>query len=224
MTLKLCDLPMYERPYEKLELYGEEKLSNSELLAIIIESGTKEDTSIGLAQKVLNLGKDLKSNELRFLQDISLEELKKIKGIGRVKAIRLKAAFEISKRLSNPVKQEIVLNSTKEVADFFMQEFRYEKREIVKVVILNIKNKIMKVENISLGGTNYAMIEPKEVLSSAVKMGADRIILIHNHPSGNPTPSTEDYEVTERIKICAEMFGISLIDHIVVGDGSFRSA
>ncbi len=224
MTLKLNNLPMYERPYEKLELYGTERLSNAELLAIIIESGTKDESSINLAQKVLTLGETFSGNKLRFLQDISLEELKKIKGIGRVKAIRIKATFELSKRLAAPIKNEVTLNSTKEVADFFMEELRYEKREIVKVVILNTKNKIIKIENISLGGTNYAMIQPKEVLASAVKVEADKIILIHNHPSGNPTPSIEDYQVTKRIGLCAEMFGIKLLDHVVIGDGIFKSA
>ncbi len=224
MALKLSNLPMYERPYEKLELYGAEKLSNAELLAIIIESGTKEETSINLAQKVLALGDSFKDNQLRFLQNISLEELQKIKGIGKVKSIRIKSTFEIAKRLASPIKDEIILNSTKDVADFFMEELRYEKREIVKVVILNTKNKIIKIENISLGGTNYAMIEPKDVLSGAVKVGANKIILIHNHPSGNPTPSMEDYQVTKRIELCAEMLGIKLIDHVVIGDGTFQSA
>lgn len=214
---------MYERPYEKLELYGADMLSNSELLAIILGSGTKEETSIDLAQKVLKLGNEFYENELRFMQNISLEELKRIKGIGRVKAIRLKAAFELSKRVARPTKNEMMVNSSSDVAKLFMEELRYEKREIVKVVILNTKNKIIKIEDVSLGGTNYAVVEPKEILSSAVKMGAEKIILIHNHPSGNPLPSVEDYQVTKRIDLCAKMFGINLLDHIIIGDGKFKS-
>lgn len=224
MTLKLQELPQYERPYEKLELYGPEVLSNAELLAIIIESGTKEETSINLAQKILCLGNKIQDNELRFLQNISLEELKQIKGIGRVKAIRLKAAFEISKRLSLPLNQQIIVNSSKDVANMFMEELRYEKREIVKIIILNVKNKILKIKNVSLGGANYAVIEPKEILAEPIKMGACKIILVHNHPSGNSKPSLEDYQVTKRIKLCSEMFGIDLIDHIVIGDGEYNSA
>lgn len=223
MSLKLRELPMYERPYEKLELYGADMLSNSELLAIILGSGTKEETSIDLAQKVLKLGNEFYENELRFMQNISLEELKRIKGIGRVKAIRLKAAFELSKRVARPTKNEMMVNSSSDVAKLFMEELRYEKREIVKVVILNTKNKIIKIEDVSLGGTNYAVVEPKEILSSAVKMGAEKIILIHNHPSGNPLPSVEDYQVTKRIDLCAKMFGINLLDHIIIGDGKFKS-
>lgn len=224
MSLKINKLPRYERPYEKLEMYGEKSLSNSELLAILIESGTKEETAIQVAQKVLLLGKENFENEFRFLQDISLDELKKIKGIGRVKAIRLKAAFEIAKRMSAPIENEIFVSSSSDVANIFMHELRYEKREIVKLVILNNKNKILRIQDVSLGGTNYAVIEPKEILAEPIKMSANRIILLHNHPSGNATPSSEDYEVTRRIDLCAKMFGIELIDHIVIGDGEYKSA
>lgn len=224
MTLKVKELPMYERPYEKLELYGEACLANSELLAIIIESGTKDETSIQLAHKVISLSNSFIGNELRALQEISLEELKKIKGIGRVKAIRLKAAFELAKRLSRPIENELFVYSSKDVAKVFMEELRFEKREIVKVVILNNKNKIVRIIDASFGGTNFAVIEPKEILAEPIKMGADKIILIHNHPSGNATPSQEDFEVTKRIKLCADLFGIKLLDHIVIGDGEFKSA
>lgn len=223
MSLKLQDLPISERPYERLELYGEESLSNSELLAIILGSGTKQESSINLAQKVLCLNNELSGNEFRFINDISLQELKKIKGIGRVKAIRIKATFEIAKRLSKPLNYEMTVNSSKDVAKIFMEELRFEKREIVKVVILNNKNKIIRIEDVSLGGTNYAMIEPKDVLSGPVKMCAGKIILIHNHPSGNATPSPEDYQVTKRIDLCAKMLGIELLDHIVIGDMSYQS-
>ena len=224
MTTKITELPKYERPYEKLEIYGEKELSNSELLAILIESGTKEESSIQLAQKVLALCKESLENELRFLQNISIEELKKIKGIGRVKAIRLKATFELAKRMSQPVAEDIFAYSSSDVAKIFMEELMYEKREIVKLIILNNKNKILRIQNISLGGTNYAVIEPKEVLAEPIKMNANKIILLHNHPSGNATPSNEDYEVSKRISLCAEMFGIEFIDHIVIGDGEYRSA
>ena len=150
--------------------------------------------------------------------------MKKIKGIGRVKAIRLKATFELAKRMSQPVAEDIFVYSSSDVAKIFMEELMYEKREIVKLIILNNKNKILRIQNISLGGTNYAVIEPKEVLAEPIKMNANKIILLHNHPSGNATPSNEDYEVSKRISLCAEMFGIEFIDHIVIGDGEYRSA
>ena len=224
MTLNVKELPEYERPYEKLEMYGEESLSNSELLAIIIESGTKKETSIQLAYRILSLGSDFKGNELRHIQSLSLEELKKIKGIGRVKAIRIKATFELAKRLSRPVKSEKIVKSSKDVAELFIEELRYEKKEKVKLVILNNKNKILRIKEISLGGANYAVVEPKDILAEPIKMGATKIILVHNHPSGNPTPSAQDFEVTKRIKMCAKMFEIDLIDHLVIGDGIYMSA
>ena len=224
MTLNVKELPEYERPYEKLEMYGEESLSNSELLAIIIESGTKKETSIQLAYRILSLGSDFKGNELRHIQSLSLEELKKIKGIGRVKAIRIKATFELAKRLSRPVKSEKIVKSSKDVAELFIEELRYEKKEKVKLVILNNKNKILRIKEISLGGANYAVVEPKDILAEPIKMGATKIILVHNHPSGNPTPSVQDFEVTKRIKMCAKMFEIDLIDHLVIGDGIYMSA
>ena len=210
MAKRIQELPMSERPYEKLELYGEKTLSNSELLAIIIESGTKDETSIQLAQRVISLGNSFTENKLRALQNLSLEELKKIKGIGRVKAIRLKAAFEIAKRLANPIESEIYVKSSEDVAKLFMEELRFEKREVVKILILNTKNKVLRIQDVSLGGTNSAIVEPKDILAEPIKMGANKIILLHNHPSGNATPSKEDFEVTKRIKICAEMFGITL--------------
>lgn len=215
-------MPLSERPYEKLELYGESFLSNSELLAIIIGSGTKDETSISLAQRVLNLN-GLKDNNLRFLQSISISELMKLKGIGKVKAIRLKALGEITKRMEKPIKNEIYINSSKDVANLLMPEMRFEKREIVKLIMLNIKNKILKIINVSIGGTNYAVIEPKDILAEPIRIEASKIILVHNHPSGNPKPSIEDINITNRLYNCAKMLGIELLDHIVIGDGVYES-
>lgn len=187
MKLKIKELPISERPYEKLELYGAEMLSNSELLAIIIKTGTKEDNSISIAQKVLNLNKEQNSQDLRFLCSISIEELTKIKGIGKVKAIQLKAIGELTKRISKPLnKKQIKIRNTKDVADLLMQELRYEKQEKVKVVILNNKNIILRIINIATGGSNFANMAPKEIIMEAVKMGAPKIILVHNHPSRRP--------------------------------------
>ena len=184
MKLKIKQLPISERPYEKLELYGAEMLSNSELLAIIIKTGTKEENSVSIAQNILKLNQEKNEGNLRFLCNISIEELIKINGIGRVKAIQLKAVGELAKRLSKPIdKKQIKIKTTKDVADILMQELRYEKQEIVKVIILNSKNMVLKILTISLGGTNFASISPKEILAEAVKMQAPKIILVHNHPS-----------------------------------------
>lgn len=224
MPIKMKELPLSERPYEKLEMYGAEVLTNSELLAIIIKTGTRDETSIMLAQKILNLKSDNQNQDLRFLQDISIKELMTIKGIGKVKAIQIKAIGELTKRLSKPINNmKIKLKSSKEVADLFMQEMRYEKKEIMKLVILNSKNVIQKIINISLGATNSVSVEPKEILLEAIKCQANRIILIHNHPSGDPTPSKLDYVFTDRIYECADIMGIELLDHIVIGDGKYTS-
>ena len=184
MKLKMKELPISERPYEKLELYGPKVLSNAELLAIIIKTGTKNENSISVAQKVLRLNNATNKEDLRFLCDISIEEFMNIDGIGRVKAIQLKAIGELAKRISKPInKKRIKIKNTKDVADLLMSELRYEKQEIAKVIILNSKNIVMRIINISLGGTNFASISPKEVLAEAVKIGSPKIILVHNHPS-----------------------------------------
>lgn len=224
MPIKMKELPLSERPYEKLEMYGAEVLTNSELLAIIIKTGTRDETSVMLAQKILNLKSDNENQDLRFLQDISIKELMTIKGIGKVKAIQIKAIGELTKRLSKPINSmKIKVKSPGDIANLFMQELRYEKKEIMKLIILNNKNIIQKIINISLGATNSVSVEPKEILLEAIKSQANRIILIHNHPSGDPTPSKADYLVTDRIYECADIMGIELLDHIVIGDGRYES-
>lgn len=221
--MKIQELPEYERPYEKLELYGPEKLTNSELLAIIIKTGTKEETSIGLAQKILKMNKSEDSNDLKFLQDIEIEEFMQIKGIGKVKAIQLKAMCEITKRMSRPIYRKIKINSSQDAANLLMDEMKYEKREIVKLIILNTKNVVLAIKDVSLGGTNFAMIDPKEVLIYPIKMSAPNIILIHNHPSGDSTPSRDDIKVTNKIVEAANIIGINILDHIVIGFNEYTS-
>ena len=224
MSIKVKELPESERPYEKLEMYGAEKLSNSELLAIIIKCGTKEETSISLAQKILNLKGKQNQKDLRFLQDISIEEFTKIKGIGKVKAIQLLATCELAKRMSKPINSlKIVIKNTKDIANLFMDELKYEKREVAKLVILNSKNIVLKIIDIALGGGNFATLEPKVILQEPIKMGAQKIILVHNHPSGDPTPSKGDFQVTDRIYECADIMGITLLDHVIIGDNKFKS-
>lgn len=224
MQLKMKELPISERPYEKLELYGPDTLSNAELLAIIIKTGTKNENSLTVAQNILNLKNAGDRDNLRFLCDTSIEEFMEVKGIGKVKAIQLKAIGELTKRISKPIdKNKIKIKNTKDVAALLMPEMQYEKREIAKVIILNSKNIILRIIPISLGGTNFASIEPKEVLSEAIKMQSPKIILVHNHPSGDPKPSKADFRVTDRIYECADMMGIKLLDHIVIGDGTYES-
>ena len=224
MNIKMKELPISERPYEKLETYGAQNLTNSELLAIIIKTGTKDDTAIGLAQKVLKLNDGTNKEDLSFLQDISIVDLKKIKGIGRVKAVQLLAVCELAKRINKPInKQNIKINNSNDIAKLLMNELRYEKREKAKLVLLNGKNIIIKIVDISYGGNNFAMIEPKEILNEAVKSGAPKMILVHNHPSGDVKPSKADFKMTDRIYEAAELLGIKFLDHIIIGNNKFES-
>lgn len=221
--LTIKKLPSSERPYEKAQMYGIERLSNSELLAIIIKTGTKDKTSVGLAQEILSLESQQKEN-VQFLQEVSLEELTKIKGIGMVKAIQIKAVCELAKRISRPIENvKINIRTPECVAKLLMNEMKYEKREKVKVLVLNTKNMLLKILDVSYGGTSSAVIEPKDVLTEPIKMGAPKIILVHNHPSGDPTPSKEDIETTGRIYNAAALLGVELLDHVVIGNERYTS-
>lgn len=223
MSLKINQLPNSERPYEKLEMYGEKNLSNSELLSIIIKTGTKEETALELAKRILTINKIDTNSKLRFLQDISIEELKTIKGIGRVKAIQIKAVAEIAKRMATPLDLCITIKQTSDIANLLMEELRYEKREILKLILLNQKCKIVKIIDISIGTSNVSPVYIKEILREAIKEGVPKIILVHNHPSGDAMPSVQDIEVTKKIKEASRMVDIDLIDHIVIGDGTYES-
>ena len=183
MSIKIKELPISERPYEKLELYGEKTLSNAELLAIIIKTGTNEDTSVQVAQKLLSLCENTKDGELNNLKNMTLEELMALKGIGKVKAIQIKALCELSIRMYKPSDyRKIVIRKPEDLAKIMLEELRFEKREIAKLVILNNGNEIIKIKDISIGGANFVNIPLKEILSDPIKMKAPKIILVHNHP------------------------------------------
>lgn len=224
MSLKIKELPESERPYEKMQMYGAKTLSNSELLAIIIKCGTKDDTSVSLAQKILNIRGTKKEKDLSFLQELSIEELTKIKGIGKIKALQIMATCELAKRMSKPVNSiKRKIKDTNDVVNLLMEEMRYEKREIAKLLMLDSKNVLLRIVDIALGGGNFASMEPKVILREPVQIGAQKIILVHNHPSGNPTPSDEDYRMTDRIYEAADALGIILVDHVIIGNGEFES-
>ncbi len=224
MSLKIKEIPETERPYEKLELYGEKALSNAELLAIIIKTGTKEETSVQIAQRILNLNYDPQMGELNFLKSITMEELMQIKGIGRVKAIQIKAICELAIRMSKPSNfKKIQIKCTEQLANLVMEELRFEKREYVKLFLLNNKNEILKNIDTAIGGTNFANVNMKEIIGEALKIKAPKMILVHNHPTGDPTPSKADITFTDRLYNATKMFDIELIDHIVIGNMNFKS-
>ena len=224
MPIKMKNLPVTERPYEKLEQYGEKNLTNAELLAIIIKSGTREETSVQLAQKILLLNENRDKNNLNFLRDITIEELIKIKGIGKVKAIQIKATCELASRMNSIDNyKNITINKPSDVVDILFEEMRFEKQEILKVVILGNKNKLLKIKDIAKGTGNFVKASIKDVLNEAVKVQAMQIILVHNHPSGDPSPSKEDIDITIRLKECGNIIGIGLLDHIIIGNNKYVS-
>lgn len=223
MSIKIKQLPETERPYEKLELYGETVLSNAELLAIILKTGTKQKSSVELAQEILNLN-DTSVDDLNFLKNMTIEEFTQVKGIGKVKAIQLKAFIELASRMSRPSNyKKVVIKEPKDLANILMGQLRNEKREIAKLVILNNKNEILKIDDIALGGTNFANIEIKDIISEPLKMKAPKIILVHNHPTGDSLPSRGDIEFTEKLINITSILGIELVDHIVIGNMEYTS-
>lgn len=205
MTIKIKQLPESERPYEKLELYGAKKLSNAELLAIIIKSGRKDATSVEIANEILKTNNNWDCKDLNFLREKSIEELTQIKGIGRVKAIQLKAVCELARRMNMPSNyKKIQIKEPNDIAKILMNDLRFEKIEVVQVVILDNKNYILKITKVALGGSNCVRLSTKDILSDAVKMNAPKIILAHNHPSGNSSPSQKDYELTRKSRRCCQ--------------------
>lgn len=220
---KIKNIPYMERPYEKLLMYGEKELTDTELLSIIIKSGTKEKSSLEIAESLMELSL-IKNGSLSFLQTISIKELQNITGIGKVKAVELKAIGEIAKRISKPVNSKIIkITSKEDVANLFMQELQTEENEILKVLMLNNQNILKRVLTIAVGNENNIVLNIKAILSEPVKMQIPKIILIHNHPSGNPLPSKVDIDFTEKVKNAAKLLDIQLLDHIIIGDGIYSS-
>lgn len=220
--IKIKDLPESERPYEKLINYGAKALSDAELLAVVIKSGTPKLKSTEVAQKILQLNKYEKG--LPGLYNLSIEQLKHIEGIGKVKAIQIIAILEFSKRLSTQQAiKEFKITSPSSIARIYMEEMRYFRQEHFKAVYLDNKNNIMGNRDITIGSINSTIVHPREVFTDAVKSSAASIIVLHNHPSGDPSPSVEDIEVTKRLLEAGKILGIYLLDHIVIGDGEYIS-
>ena len=224
MSFNIKKLPETERPYEKLEQKGEIALTNAELLAIIIKTGNREETSVQLAQKILMLNENINKNNLNFLRDITIEELVKIKGIGKVKAIQVKAVCELASRMNSIDNyKKIIIRKPKDVVEVIIQDMRFEKQEILKVIMLDNHNQILKIKDVAKGTNNFVSASVRNILNEAVKIQALKIILVHNHPSGNPNPSQKDYEFTEKVRKASELLEIQLLDHIVIGDNKYIS-
>lgn len=218
--LTVKELPESEKPYEKCLRYGAEYLSDAELLAVIIRTGTAGKKSIELAQEILNC----KERSLLNLYHMSLKDFMEIPGIGTVKAIQLKCLAEITRRLTKATRiHEVSLSSASSVASYYMEEMRHEDREKLMLCMFDSKCVLLGDEVISIGTVNASLVSPREVFKQALMHQAVYIILLHNHPSGVPLPSTQDKLVTRRIQECGEMLGIQLSDHIIIGDNQYFS-
>ncbi len=219
-TMKM--LPESERPYEKALELGVTSLSDAELLAVILRTGTKDTSARDLAEEILKLGNP---SGLPGLLHRSLEDYKEIRGIGNVKAIQLSCIGELSQRIWKAEKRtsEFVCDHPQTIAGYFMEELRHQEQEVLKLLILNIKNVILKEVDISKGTVNASFATPREIFIEAMKHRGAGIIMLHNHPSGDPTPSESDYLFTKRVKAAGSLMGIPLIDHIIIGDNSYVS-
>lgn len=217
--VKLKDVPKEERPRERLLHLGATHLSNKELLAILIGSGTKEASVIDLSQRVL-----MHFEGIKLLSDATIEELTAIKGIGPAKGVVILAAIEIGKRMSQyrPLKP-YTIKSPEDGANYVMEEMRQLSQEHFVVLFLDTKNQVIHQETIFIGTLNSSVVHPREIFREAVRRSSASIICIHNHPSGDPTPSHEDIQVTRRLVEASKIMGIDLLDHIIIGNLKFIS-
>ncbi|WP_333783806.1 RadC family protein [Acetobacterium sp.] len=216
------EMPEDERPQEKMTRYGAGSLSNAELIAIIIRTGTRDATSVDVGRQVLKyFENDL--SQFYHMDILELERNKELSGIGKVKACQIKAAIELGIRVNRKNPMQVKVTSPQSVADLLMDEMQYLKQECFKILLLDTKNKVIKVEGISLGILNASLVHPREVFVKAIKQHSAAIILAHNHPSGDPEPSPEDKNITKRLFDAGELLGIPVLDHIIIGRGTFMS-
>ena len=215
-------LPEEERPYEKCERYGPAFLTDAELLAVIIRSGTHDQRATDLAFRILNL--DSRYNGINSLLHLSVGELKRIRGIGRAKAVQLVCAGELARRIS--LKERLERDNFSEVsaaAGYFIDRMGFLEHEEVHVMYLDTKLGFITSECIYKGTLDRSILEPRGIFSAALKCNAACFILAHNHPSGDPAPSDMDIAATKRIRDCGNIMGIRMFDHIIVGDGIYVS-
>lgn len=219
LCITVKEMALEERPREKMLNNGEKSLSNAELLAIILRTGTKKQSVLELANYILN--KD--SQGIRWLKDITVQELCEIDGIGISKATQIKAALELGIRISSAKPTKYKVTNPWDIYKYYMESLRYLNKEIFKIILLNTKNEIICDIDVSVGTLNMSLVHPREVFREAIKRNSNKIILMHNHPSGNIKPSNEDKNVTVRLIKCGDLIGIEVIDHIIIGDGLYYS-
>lgn len=217
--IMIKDVPKEDRPRERLLSHGAEPLSNQELLSILLGSGTKDESVMSIANRVL-----MHFEGLKLLRGATIEELTSIKGIGTAKGLLILSAIELGRRMhvykSN---DKYVIRSPEDGADYIMEEMRNLNQEHFIALFLNTKNQIIHRQTIFIGSLNAAIVHPREIYREAVKRSAASIIVAHNHPSGDPEPSQEDIHVTRRLVESGKMIGIDLLDHLIIGDRKFVS-
>lgn len=210
-------------PYERFLKYGPESLTDTELLAIIIRTGTKDKSALELSGEILHLQGNMQG-KLVGLHQLSLAQLKSIAGIGEVKAVKIKAIGELALRMSRQtLRDEPRFDSPGRIAEHYMERMRHYTTECVLLVMLDSKGHLLGEQTISKGTVNASLISPREIFILALKFDASSIILIHNHPSGDPTPSKPDRQVTMQVRECSKLMNIPLIDHIIIGDNTYSS-
>ncbi len=218
--LTIKELPDSERPYEKFLKTGPESLSDAELLAVIIRSGTNGRKAIEVAQDFLNFG----SRNLLNLYAASYEDMLLIQGIGQVKAIQLKCVAELSKRIAEAKYYDrICLDNAKSIADYYMERMRHEKQEKLVIAMFDSKCRLLGDTVLCVGSATSAFAPPREIFLTALRFHAVHIVMVHNHPSGSPEPSSQDNAFSGRIAQCGQLLGIALSDHIIIGDTDYYS-
>jgi len=216
---KVKDWPENERPRERLLKYGAESLSDAQLLAIILRTGSGEKGVMGLSMSLLESFKTL-----RNIDAASLSELSSMKGLGTAKIAQIKAAFELGKRLmGESTDGKPVFSSSHTLYSYFAPRFKNLKKEIFISVLLDAKNRLLREHKISEGTLTNSLIHPREAFKEAVKESAASVIFVHNHPSGDPEPSKDDITITERLKNAGNIIGIQVLDHVIIGDGKYVS-
>lgn len=218
-SMLICDVPKEERPRERLLNDGARALSNQELLAIILRTGSKKESVVQLAHRLLQVFEGL-----RLLKDATIEELMHIKGIGHTKAVQIIAALELGRRM-NQIRQDerFVIRSPQDGANYVMDDMRFLSQEHFVCIYLNTKNQVIQQKTVFIGSLNASIVHPREVFKEAIKRSAASIVCFHNHPSGDPAPSHEDIEVTKRLVESGALLGIEVLDHIIIGDQKFVS-
>ena len=211
-----------ERPYERCEQFGASNLTDSELLAVLLRTGTRGENALQLADKILHPVFSQKG--VLNLHQWTYEQLMQIKGIGKVKAIQILCLAELSRRLAKATAQEgLNFSNPASIARYYMEDLRHANQEQMKLLLLNTKSRLIGETDISKGTVNSAVISLRELFVEALQKNAVSIVLLHNHPSGDPTPSKEDVLITRRIQEAGRLIGVELLDHIVIGDNCYVS-